>query len=218
MAAAGTTLYLLMIKAWRRDHCHRLAVNRLPVTFPWPVIRHRAGFDGWRHAHDRHDPFCRRIGKPTGPRKCMKPDALPSTLGFAFGKRFTLPILLNDRPLHGLRSAAETGGLPRFGQRFVLAVSERWREDDSEHEHQSDSSGESGGEKEKLAYTTLAASLAIRFGLEAAASGAWRGRRRLRGAVDQPSVRQAPRATGAGPARAETHCASRLPRGYRPQS
>ncbi|SMG34911.1 ATP-binding protein [Dethiosulfovibrio salsuginis] len=49
---------------------------------------------------------------------------------------------------------------------FVFAASERWRQDDSEHEHYADSGGKSGGQKEKLAYTVLAASLAYRFGLE----------------------------------------------------
>jgi len=49
---------------------------------------------------------------------------------------------------------------------FLFAASERWREDDSEHEHYSDSGGKSGGQKEKLAYTILAASLAYQFGLE----------------------------------------------------
>ena len=48
---------------------------------------------------------------------------------------------------------------------FVFAASERWREDDAEHEHYSDSGGKSGGQKEKLAYTILAASLAYQFGL-----------------------------------------------------
>ena len=48
---------------------------------------------------------------------------------------------------------------------FVFAASERWREDDAEHEHYSDSGGKSGGQKEKLAYTVLAASLAYQFGL-----------------------------------------------------
>ena len=51
-------------------------------------------------------------------------------------------------------------------QWFVFAASERWREDGSEHEHYSDSGGKSGGQKEKLAYTILAASLAYQFGLE----------------------------------------------------
>jgi uncharacterized protein YPO0396 len=49
---------------------------------------------------------------------------------------------------------------------FIFGASERWREDGSEHEHYSDSGGKSGGQKEKLAYTILAASLAYQFGLE----------------------------------------------------
>jgi len=49
---------------------------------------------------------------------------------------------------------------------FLFAASERWREDGAEHEHYSDSGGKSGGQKEKLAYTILAASLAYQFGLE----------------------------------------------------
>lgn len=49
---------------------------------------------------------------------------------------------------------------------FMFAASERWREDHTEHEHYSDSGGKSGGQKEKLAYTILAASLAYQFGLE----------------------------------------------------
>ncbi len=50
---------------------------------------------------------------------------------------------------------------------FVFAASERWREDSSEYEHYTDSGGKSGGQKEKLAYTVLAASLQLyQFGLE----------------------------------------------------
>jgi uncharacterized protein YPO0396 len=49
---------------------------------------------------------------------------------------------------------------------FQFAASERWRADGVEHEHYSDSGGKSGGQKEKLAYTVLAASLAYQFGLE----------------------------------------------------
>ena len=49
---------------------------------------------------------------------------------------------------------------------FVFDASERWQEDDSEFDHYQDSSGKSGGQKEKLAYTVLAASLAYQFGLE----------------------------------------------------
>jgi uncharacterized protein YPO0396 len=51
-------------------------------------------------------------------------------------------------------------------QYFVFSASERWREDDKEYEHYTDSGGKSGGQKEKLAYTVLAASLAYQFGLE----------------------------------------------------
>jgi len=50
---------------------------------------------------------------------------------------------------------------------FAFSASERWREDDREQEHYADSGGKSGGQKEKLAYTILAASLAYQFGLEA---------------------------------------------------
>jgi uncharacterized protein YPO0396 len=49
---------------------------------------------------------------------------------------------------------------------FAFSASERWREDDTEYEHYTDSGGKSGGQKEKLAYTVLAASLAYQFGLE----------------------------------------------------
>ena len=49
---------------------------------------------------------------------------------------------------------------------FVFAASEQWKEDGSEYEHYTDSGGKSGGQKEKLAYTVLAASLAYQFGLE----------------------------------------------------
>lgn len=48
---------------------------------------------------------------------------------------------------------------------FGFAASERWHEDGREHEHYANSGGKSGGQKEKLAYTVLAASLAYQFGL-----------------------------------------------------
>ena len=61
-------------------------------------------------------------------------------------------------------------------QWFVFSASERWRESDEEHEHYADSGGKSGGQKEKLAYTILAASLAYQFKLDwgAASSKAFR--------------------------------------------
>lgn len=49
---------------------------------------------------------------------------------------------------------------------FVFSASERDVGTGEEWEHYSDSDGKSGGQKEKLAYTILAASLAYQFGLE----------------------------------------------------
>ena len=53
---------------------------------------------------------------------------------------------------------------------FTFAASERDRDSGNEFEHYSDSGGKSGGQKEKLAYTILAASLAYQFGIEWGAS------------------------------------------------
>jgi len=49
---------------------------------------------------------------------------------------------------------------------YTYAASECWKADDVERERYSDSSGKSGGQKEKLAYTILASALAYQFGLE----------------------------------------------------
>ncbi|HET7388333.1 MAG TPA: SbcC/MukB-like Walker B domain-containing protein [Nocardioidaceae bacterium] len=49
---------------------------------------------------------------------------------------------------------------------FMFSASERDKETGEEHEHYRDSDGKSGGQKEKLAYTILAASLAYQFKLE----------------------------------------------------
>ena len=46
-----------------------------------------------------------------------------------------------------------------------FSVSERYRADNSEKEHHTDSSGKSGGQKVKLAYTILASAIAYQFGL-----------------------------------------------------
>lgn len=48
---------------------------------------------------------------------------------------------------------------------FEFLVYEKWRENDEIKETYSDSSGKSGGQKEKLAYTILASALAYQFGL-----------------------------------------------------
>ncbi|WP_268876890.1 ATP-binding protein, partial [Facilibium subflavum] len=49
---------------------------------------------------------------------------------------------------------------------FLFSASERWQQDHQEKQFHSDSSGKSGGQKEKLAYTILASALAYQFGLE----------------------------------------------------
>lgn len=51
-------------------------------------------------------------------------------------------------------------------QWYAFGADERWREDDSSKEYYTDSSGKSGGQKEKLAYTILASAIAFQFGLE----------------------------------------------------
>ena len=57
---------------------------------------------------------------------------------------------------------------------FTFSASEKWTETGEEFEHFTDSGGKSGGQKEKLAYTILAAALAFQFGLGAAPAGAGR--------------------------------------------
>lgn len=49
---------------------------------------------------------------------------------------------------------------------FEFGATERWRANGTEREFYRDSSGKSGGQKEKLAYTILAAALAYQFGLD----------------------------------------------------
>jgi uncharacterized protein YPO0396 len=56
---------------------------------------------------------------------------------------------------------------------FTFSATEKWTETGEEYEHFTDSGGKSGGQKEKLAYTILAAALAFQFGL---ASGKGAGR------------------------------------------
>lgn len=55
---------------------------------------------------------------------------------------------------------------------FGFAVEEKWQHDQQIREFYSDSAGKSGGQKEKLAYTILAAALAYQLGLDAADAGA----------------------------------------------
>ncbi|MDQ1494349.1 MAG: hypothetical protein QOG69_832, partial [Actinomycetota bacterium] len=57
---------------------------------------------------------------------------------------------------------------------FAFAASERTREEDVPVEHYTDSGGKSGGQKEKLAYTVLAASLSYQYGLAGGNAAAFR--------------------------------------------
>lgn len=47
-----------------------------------------------------------------------------------------------------------------------FSVSERYKADNTEKEHHTDSSGKSGGQKAKLAYTILASAIAYQFGID----------------------------------------------------
>jgi uncharacterized protein YPO0396 len=59
-----------------------------------------------------------------------------------------------------------TGKVTDVRQWLNFAAIERYRADDSEKHYYSDSSGKSGGQKAKLAYTILASAIAFQFGLE----------------------------------------------------
>lgn len=71
------------------------------------------------------------------------------------------------------RFAGETEADSRWTKRvtdvrqwYNFGADERYRETDESKEYYSDSSGKSGGQKEKLAYTILASAIAFQFGLE----------------------------------------------------
>ncbi|MDQ0092909.1 ATP-binding protein [Paeniglutamicibacter psychrophenolicus] len=63
---------------------------------------------------------------------------------------------------------------------FTFSASERWTETGEEFEHFTDSGGKSGGQKEKLAYTILAAALAFQFGLGGRKTGKAEAKRNFR--------------------------------------
>jgi uncharacterized protein YPO0396 len=60
---------------------------------------------------------------------------------------------------------------------FTFSASEKWTETGEEFEHFTDSGGKSGGQKEKLAYTILAAALAFQFGLGSGAAAGSAGKK-----------------------------------------
>ncbi|MDR1915225.1 MAG: ATP-dependent exonuclease SbcCD, C subunit-like protein [Synergistaceae bacterium] len=74
------------------------------------------------------------------------------------------------RPEHSDADARWTAWVTDVRNWSTFSVSEVWRETEEEYEHYADSGGKSGGQKEKLAYTILAASLAYQFGLGDGAS------------------------------------------------
>lgn len=70
------------------------------------------------------------------------------------------------RPTHTDGDKAWTRRVTDVRNWFTFAASEQDRATGEEFEHYTDSDGKSGGQKEKLAYTILAASLTYQFGLE----------------------------------------------------
>ncbi|MFF4386262.1 ATP-binding protein [Streptomyces sp. NPDC001552] len=70
------------------------------------------------------------------------------------------------------RDAEWTARVTDVRRWFTFSASECSRADDTEYEVYSDSSGKSGGQKEKLAYTILAASLAYQFRIDPEAKNA----------------------------------------------
>ena len=65
-----------------------------------------------------------------------------------------------------VRCFSSSEARPARAWAISFSASERVKETGEEWEHYRDSDGKSGGQKEKLAYTILAASLAYQFGLE----------------------------------------------------
>lgn len=78
---------------------------------------------------------------------------------------------LEGRPGHTGEDLAWRRHVTDVRNWFAFAAAEHWREDDSEYEHYTDSGGKSGGQKEKLAYTILAASIVYNFGVEGKHAG-----------------------------------------------
>lgn len=78
---------------------------------------------------------------------------------------------LEGRPGHTGEDLAWRHHVTDVRNWFAFAAAEHWREDDSEYEHYTDSGGKSGGQKEKLAYTILAASIVYNFGIEGKHAG-----------------------------------------------
>ena len=78
---------------------------------------------------------------------------------------------LQGRPDHTELDARWRAQVTDVRNWYTFAASEKWRETGEEYEHYTDSGGKSGGQKEKLAYTILAASIVYNFGIEGRSAG-----------------------------------------------
>ena len=78
---------------------------------------------------------------------------------------------LQGRPEHTETDARWRQQVTDVRNWYKFAAEECWRETGEEYEHYTDSGGKSGGQKEKLAYTILAASIVYNFGLEGQHAG-----------------------------------------------
>ncbi len=96
-------------------------------------------------------------------RRCLENTAGESDL-YSEGKFLDVKQILDkfkdEKSFNWMNKVTDVRNWYRFNAR------ERWISDSSEKEFYSDSSGKSGGQKEKLAYTILASALAFQFGLE----------------------------------------------------
>ncbi|WP_246041251.1 ATP-binding protein [Streptomyces cadmiisoli] len=107
-------------------------------------------------------------------RACTS-EALSNDAGDAYTEEKFLQVkaLLDrfkGRPEHTRLDKEWTARVTDVRRWFVFSASELNREDDAEYEVHSDSGGKSGGQKEKLAYTILAASLAYQFRIDPTAA------------------------------------------------
>lgn len=88
------------------------------------------------------------------------------TLEQRFEQVRTIIERFKGRPGHSETDRAWTARVSDVRNWYTFGAAEIDRDTGEEFEHYTDSDGKSGGQKEKLAYTILAASLAYQFGLE----------------------------------------------------
>ncbi len=96
----------------------------------------------------------------------LAPDASDSYSEHKFAQVSRIIERFKGRPTLTEADKAWTRRVTDVRNWFTFSASERYRDGDGEYENYTDSGGKSGGQKEKLAYTILAASLAYQFKLE----------------------------------------------------